>query len=76
MPEKLISPFKEFGAFAGFFYLIDQALLRMSTRVRLYCYELMIQPISTDSLLPARMTFQILQSMAQSGMLHAEIVVM
>lgn len=56
MLEKLTSPFREFGPFAGTLYLIDQALSRLSSQLRLFYYELMIQPIPADRLLPARIT--------------------
>lgn len=56
MLEKLTSPFKEFGLFAGLIYLFDQAIARLSTSLRLFFYELMIQPIPLDAFLPARIT--------------------
>lgn len=56
MFESLVSPFREFGGFAGLVYLTDRAASRISPRLRLYFYELMIQPIPTAELLPARFT--------------------
>lgn len=56
MFQKLTSPFKEFGAFAGALYLIDRLLSRISPNLRLFCYELMVQPIHDKPLIPDRMT--------------------
>jgi hypothetical protein len=56
MLETLKSSFKEFGFFAGFVYLTDQVLSKVSPKLRLYYYDLMIQPILSDPLLPARFT--------------------
>lgn len=56
MLEKLTSPFKEFGPFGGLIYLIDQMLSSISPKLRLYYYELMIQPIPSAPLLPERIT--------------------
>jgi hypothetical protein len=59
--NQVISPFKEFGCFAGAVYITDRLLERISPRLRLYFYELLVQPISKKPLLPARLasTFQI-----------------
>lgn len=56
MLESLTSPFKEFGVFAGPVYLFDRLLSRISPKLRLYYYELMIQPIPSAPLVPARFT--------------------
>lgn len=50
---RLLSSFREFGASAGLLYLIDRALQRMSPRLGLNLYELMVQPITDKALLPA-----------------------
>jgi hypothetical protein len=52
MFQKIANPFREFGALAGFLYVIDRALSRLSPRWHLYVYELMVQPISDRPLLP------------------------
>ena len=54
MLDKLTSPFKEFGLLAGLLYVIDSVFLRISPSLRLYFYELMVQPIPEKPLLPAR----------------------
>jgi hypothetical protein len=54
MLDKLTSPFKEFGFFAGLLYAIDRVFLRLSPHLRLYFYELMVQPIPEKPLLPVR----------------------
>lgn len=54
--DRLSSPFKEFGFFAGFLYLIDRALARLSSGLRLCFYELMVQPIPNKPVVPAHMT--------------------
>lgn len=52
--KKLISPFREFGIFAGLLYIIDRLLRQVSPNLRLYFYEMLVQPISDEPLLPAR----------------------
>ena len=54
MLKILTSPFKEFGMIAGLLYAIDRILVRVSPRLRLYMYELMVQPIPEGALLSAR----------------------
>lgn len=50
---RLSSPIQEFGLLAGSLYLIDQALRRISPELGLYAHELMVQPVTDRSLLPA-----------------------
>jgi hypothetical protein len=52
MWDRLVSPFKTFGISAGALYLIDRSLRRLSDRLGLFAYELMVQPISAAPLLP------------------------
>ncbi len=52
MLDKLISPFREFGA-SGLVYVIDRVLRRAHPRLGLVLYDLMAQPISSQPLLPA-----------------------
>jgi len=59
MLSKLTSPFREFGWFAGSLYAMDRAFSLVSRRLRLYFYELMVQPILNKPLLPARLTRQL-----------------
>ncbi len=54
MLDKLTSPFKEFGLLVGLLYVIDSVFLRISPSLRLYFYELMVQPIPEKPLLPVR----------------------
>ena len=56
MLRRITSPFREFGLFAGLLYSVDRLLVRISPLVRLYFYELMVQPIGTKQLLPSRLT--------------------
>src|SRR5271167_1004154 len=55
MLAKLMSPFREFGFFAGLLYAVDRVLQRLSPNLRLYFYELLVQPIPEGSLLPSRL---------------------
>ena len=48
----IAGPFREFGALAGSLYAIDRVLRRISPRLGLYVYELMVQPITSQPLLP------------------------
>jgi hypothetical protein len=56
MVHKLIGVFKQFGFFVGLAYGADRVLQRVSSRLRLYMYRLMVQPISEKPLVPARFT--------------------
>ena len=56
MLQRLASPFREFGLFAGLLYGIDRVFCRLSPGLRLYVYQLMVQPIPDKPLLPARLT--------------------
>jgi hypothetical protein len=51
MFDKLISPFREFGA-AGLVYGLDRVLRRLHPRLGLVMYDLMAQPVSNAPLLP------------------------
>jgi len=54
MLARLVSPFQEFGLFAGAIYCVDRILQRLSPRLRLQFYELLEQPIPEEPLLPPR----------------------
>jgi hypothetical protein len=43
--QRVASPFREFGAGAGFLYTLDRALSRVSSQLRLHVYELVCQPV-------------------------------
>jgi len=45
MLQRVASPFREFGAGAGFLYTIDRALSRVSSQLRLHVYEFVRQPV-------------------------------
>ena len=49
------SPFTEFGFAAGMLYVIDRCLSGVSSQLRLFVYELMVQPIGEKPLLPSSM---------------------
>jgi hypothetical protein len=53
--QRLLSPFREFGLFAGLLYMMDRAMGRLSSRLRLFYYELMVQPIPEAPILPERL---------------------
>lgn len=55
MLEKLIVPFREFGAYGGLLYLLNRAGARVSSRIRVLCYDLMVQPIAQKPRVPARL---------------------
>jgi len=55
MLARLLSPFQEFGVFAGTIYCIDRVLQRLSPHLRLQFYELLEQPIPEEPLLPPRL---------------------
>jgi hypothetical protein len=59
MLQRLTSPFREFGLFAGLLYETDRIFSRLSPGLRLYFYHLMVQPIPDKPLLPARFTKQL-----------------
>jgi len=54
MLQKLSSPFREFGFFAGFVYAIHRLLQRISPSMKLMFHDWMVQPIASEQLLPAR----------------------
>lgn len=56
MLAKLISPFQEFGFFAGLLYAFDRFFQRVSPHLRLYFYELVVQPIAEVPLLPTNLS--------------------
>jgi hypothetical protein len=54
MVHKLVDVYREYGLVLGLFYGIDRALQRLSSRLRLYVYQIMVQPITNKPLLPER----------------------
>lgn len=53
MLERYLSPFREFGPADGLLYATDRALARLASGLRLYCYDLMAQPVPDHRILPA-----------------------
>jgi len=56
MWQRVSGPFREFGIAAGCLYSIDRVLQMISPRLRLFVYELMVQPIPDKPLLPERLS--------------------
>lgn len=54
MLHKLAGVYREYGFSLGLLYGVDRALQRLSSRMRLYAYHLMVQPIGDKPLIPAR----------------------
>jgi len=54
MVHKLVDVYREYGLVLGIFYGIDRALQRLSSRLRLHVYQIMVQPITDKPLLPER----------------------
>ena len=54
MVHKLVDVFREYGLVLGLFYGIDRTLQRLSSRLRLFVYQIMVQPITDKPLLPER----------------------
>src|SRR5260221_4849531 len=59
MLRKISGPFREFGPAAGLLYAIDRVLSILSPGLRLYFYELMVQPITDKPLLPGAFAKQL-----------------
>lgn len=54
MVHKLADLYRQYGLVTGLFYGIDRMLQRLSSRLRLYAYQVMVQPIAGQPLLPER----------------------
>lgn len=72
--QRASGPFKEFGAMAGTLYVADQLLRRISPRLGIYVYELMVQPIGGKKLLPANLAKNL--TFAEIGRGHPAIDLM
>jgi hypothetical protein len=55
MLRKFTLLFKELGFFTGVLYVVCRVLARISPRLQLYFYEIMVQPIPEKPLVPARL---------------------
>lgn len=56
LARKALSPIKEFGFEAGILYGLDQVLIRLGSRFRIFYYELMVQPVLEKPLAPPNLT--------------------
>ena len=56
MLQKIRGVFQQYGVSLGLLYAVDRMLQRLSSSLRLYPYEFMVQPIAKESLVPARFT--------------------
>ncbi len=72
--RKVTGPFREFGAAAGALYAVDRVLRRISPRLGLYVYELMVQPITGRALLPPNLVKNI--TFAEIGPGHPDLALM
>jgi hypothetical protein len=48
--QRVTSPFREYGVGVGFLYTIDRMLSRLSDRLHLRVYDLMMQPVTDEPL--------------------------
>lgn len=53
---RVVGPFKEFGFAAGALYTLGRVLRKLSPRLGLFVYELMVQPVTGKPLLPPSRT--------------------
>ena len=59
MLRRMMGPFQEFGVLLGLLYLVGRVLSQISPRLGLHVYELTVQPIPTQSLVPVQRTADI-----------------
>ena len=74
MWRKLTSPFTEFGFAAAALYAADRVICRISPRLGLFVYELMVQPSTGTPLLPANLAKNL--TFAVIGRGHPDIELM
>ena len=55
MVHKLVDIYRQYGFVTGLFYGIDRMLQRLSSRLHLYAYQIMVQPIGAQPLLSERL---------------------
>jgi hypothetical protein len=72
--QRLLSPFREFGWFAGSLYCLDRALGRLSPNLHLLFYELVVQPIPQAPLLKGKLAEAFHHRQVEKG--HPEIALM
>ncbi len=56
LTSKVTGPIAEFGLIAGLLYGIDELFCRFGSRFRIFCYEIMIQPIAAQPIAPPSLT--------------------
>lgn len=57
--KKLSSALSKFGVWTGLLYIIDQCLVRINSRFRVYPYDLMVQSVHDDNILPSNLSNKI-----------------
>lgn len=67
MWRRITGPFREFGALPGLLYATDRVLSKISSRLRLHVYELMVQPITDKPLIPRRFTTKLVIRQIKAG---------
>ena len=70
----ITGPFREFGVLAGLLYAIDRVLRQISPRLGLCVYELMVQPITGQPLLPPNLVRNL--AFVEIGRGHPDIALM
>src|SRR5688500_8050908 len=55
MIHKLAGVYREFGFVLGLLYGVDRVLQRLSSRLRLYVYQIVVQPIGEKRIVPERL---------------------
>ena len=74
MWRAIVGPFREFGFPAGVLYALHRVMRRVSPRLGLFVYELMVQPITAKPLLPANRARNL--SFAEIGRGHPDLDLM
>jgi len=72
--KRISGPFKEFGWSAGTLYILHRVLSSISSRLGLYAYEFMVQPIDGRPLLPPNLSKSL--TFEQIGPGHPDIAQM
>ena len=75
MLQRVASPFREFGAGAGFLYTVDRALSRVSSQLRLHVYELVRQPVGDMPLVGRKITPLVIREIAADDPVAASMPV-
>jgi hypothetical protein len=70
--RRLISPLREFGFGAGSIYVLDRLFRMLSDELGVYLYDLMVQPVKQEPLLPPRLSRNI--EFVEIGPGHADLL--